>query len=136
MATFQNHPNDNYEETIQQSKRQMSQILSNVLTSDVREACPGIALVLLSVDEYIDLMELLNKRLPFKQTPDFKNQPTPVDIRRQVLGTPALCPNLTQVPFNECLTMKQKLHQQIECTNAISERRFGLNLNVISEPKV
>ena len=55
----------NYNRIIRESKRRMNNILTNVMTEDVKEACPGILIITLSMDEYMNLMMLAEKGLNY-----------------------------------------------------------------------
>lgn len=48
------------EEIIRQSKERMHEIMTNLMTPEVKEECPGVVLVLLSQYEYANLRKILN----------------------------------------------------------------------------
>lgn len=57
---------NNPSEIIEESKNRMRDILSQMLTPEVKSACPGVAIIMISVDEYRTLMLLLGKVLKEK----------------------------------------------------------------------
>lgn len=67
MATINSTTNNNEDQIIEQSKQKMRLLLNNFLTPDVRDSCPGIAIVMLSLDEYNKVIELLEEGSIFKK---------------------------------------------------------------------
>lgn len=52
---------DNYNEIIAESRRKIKEILHNTITDDVKNDCPGMVIIPLSIDEFMTLKRLLSE---------------------------------------------------------------------------
>jgi len=61
MDTTQTHIQENYNDLFAQSVRQMEDFLRNTITDEIKNACPGVMIITLTINEYETLHRLLSE---------------------------------------------------------------------------
>ena len=61
MDTTQKHIQENHNELFTQSVSQMEEFLRNTITDEIKNACPGVMIITLTINEYETLHRLLSE---------------------------------------------------------------------------
>lgn len=87
MDTTQTYIQDNYNETMPPSIAQMQAFLRNVITDEIKNACPGVMIITLTIEEYETLHRLLSesserKKQDIRQSREHKRRTVKTDQLR------------------------------------------------------